>query len=167
MVSKVMSFGKPVNSILVLSGFIVVSFAASSGGLVFRPGQWYERLEKPSWRPPNWLFAPVWTFLYATIAIAGWLVWRQAGVEGAQLPLIVYAIQLLLNAAWSPIFFGLHQIGWALLEMALMWLSIVATIVLFYPISAGAAFLLVPYLCWVSFALVLNYSVWQLNGNNA
>lgn len=155
------------NNILVLSGFIVVSFAASSGGLVFRPGQWYERLEKPSWRPPNWLFAPVWTFLYGTIAVSGWLVWRQAGFEGAQLPLIVYAIQLLLNAAWSPIFFGLHRIGLALMEMALMWLSIVATIVLFYPISAGAALLLLPYLCWVSFALVLNYSVWRLNGDNA
>jgi len=142
---------------------MVVSFAASSGGLVFRPGEWYERLEKPSWRPPNWLFAPVWTLLYATIAVSGWLVWREVGLDGGALPLTVYVIQLLLNAAWSPIFFGLHRIGWALMEMTLMWLSIAATIILFYPISTGAAALLLPYLCWVSFALVLNFSILQRN----
>lgn len=148
---------------LALFVFGVASFAAGIGGIFFRSGQWYERLDKPSWRPPAWLFAPVWTFLYATIALAGWLVWREAGFEGAVLPLSAYGTQLLLNAAWSPIFFGLHRIGWALAEMVLLWLSIVATIILFYPIHAAAAAVLAPYLCWVSFALLLNLSVWRRN----
>lgn len=148
---------------LALFVFGVASFAAGIGGIFFRSGQWYERLDKPSWRPPAWLFAPVWTFLYATIALAGWLVWREAGFEGAVLPLSAYGTQLLLNAAWSPIFFGLHRIGWALVEMVLLWLSIVATIILFYPIHAAAAAVLAPYLCWVSFALLLNLSVWRRN----
>jgi tryptophan-rich sensory protein len=150
-------------SLLALFVFGVASFAAGIGGIFFRSGQWYERLDKPSWRPPAWLFAPVWTFLYATIALAGWLVWREAGFEGAVLPLSAYGTQLLLNAAWSPIFFGLHRIGWALAEMVLLWLSIVATIILFYPIHAAAAAVLAPYLCWVSFALLLNLSVWRRN----
>lgn len=150
-------------SLLALFAFGAASFAAGIGGFVFRPGNWYQRLDKPSWRPPDWLFAPVWTLLYATIGLAGWLVWRKTGFEGAVLPLSAYAIQLLLNAAWSPIFFGLHRIGWALAEMGLLWLSIVATIVLFYPIDATAAAVLVPYLCWVSFALLLNLSVWRRN----
>jgi tryptophan-rich sensory protein len=150
-------------SLLALLALVVASFAAGIGGIVFRPGRWYQRLDKPSWRPPDWLFAPAWTFLYATIALAGWLVWRQAGFGGAMLPLSAYGTQLLLNAAWSPIFFGLRRIGWALAEMVLLWLSIVATLVLFYSIDAAAAAVLVPYLCWVSFALLLNLSVWQRN----
>ncbi|KQZ19740.1 sensory protein TspO [Mesorhizobium sp. Root552] len=150
-------------SLLALLGFGVATFAAGIGGIFFRPGEWYQRLNKPSWRPPDWLFGPVWTFLYATIALAGWLVWREAGFGDAVLPLSAYGTQLLLNAAWSPIFFGLHRIGWALVDMVLLWLSIVATIVLFYPIDAAAAAMLVPYLCWVSFALLLNLSVWQRN----
>ncbi|MFU0504677.1 TspO/MBR family protein [Pseudaminobacter sp. NGMCC 1.201702] len=150
-------------SLLALLGFGVASFAAGIGGIAFRPGEWYQRLNKPSWRPPDWLFGPVWTFLYLTIALAGWLVWQEAGFGGAELPLSVYGIQLLLNAAWSPIVFGLHRIGWALAEMVFLWLSIVATIILFYPIHTAAAALLVPYLCWVSFALLLNLSVWRRN----
>lgn len=148
---------------LALLGFGIASFAAGIGGIVFRPGEWYQRLDKPSWRPPDRLFAPVWTFLYATIALSGWLVWRETGLEGAVLPLSVFGVQLLLNAAWSPIFFGLHRIGWALVDMVFLWLSIVATIVLFYSIHATAATLLAPYLFWVSFALLLNLSVWRRN----
>lgn len=148
---------------IALLGFGLASFAAAIGGVIFRPGAWYQQLDKPSWRPPDWLFAPAWTLLYATIALAGWLVWRETGFRDAVLPLSVYGVQLLLNAAWSPIFFGLHRIGWALLEMVMLWLSIVTTIVLFYPVHAAAAVLLLPYLCWVSFAWVLNLSVWQRN----
>jgi tryptophan-rich sensory protein len=120
-------------------------------------------LAKPSWRPPNWLFAPVWTVLYLMIAVSGWLVWREAGVAGAKIPLTVYAIQLVLNAAWTPIFFGLHRPDLAFFEIVLIWLSIVATILLFYPIHAGAAWLLVPYLGWVTFAAALNFAIWSLN----
>lgn len=144
-------------------GFAAASFAPGIGGILFRPGEWYRQLNKPSWRPPDWLFAPVWTLLYGTIAVAGWLVWREAGFSGAVIPLSLYGVQLLLNAAWSPIFFGLHQIGMALAEMSLLWLSIVATVILFYPVHVTAAAMLVPYFCWVSFALALNLSVWRRN----
>src|SRR5690606_27482683 len=116
-----------------------------------------------SWRPPDWLFAPVWTALYLAIAVSGWLVWREAGIAGAALPLGVYALQLLLNAAWTPIFFGLKRPDLALAEIVLLWGAIAATIVLFASVSATAAWLLVPYLAWVSFATALNGSVWLRN----
>jgi tryptophan-rich sensory protein len=96
-------------------------------GAFFRPGEWYERLKKPSWRPPNRLFAPVWTVLYVMIAVSGWLVWREFGFAGAVLPLAVYALQLVLNAAWTPLFFGLHRPDLAFVDIVLVWLSIVAT----------------------------------------
>lgn len=152
-----------VNSLVALALFVALSFAAASTGAFFRPGAWYERLAKPAWRPPNRIFAPVWTFLYLTVAISGWLVWQTHGVSGAAVPLAVYVVQLLLNAAWTPIFFGLRRPDLAFHEILLVWASIVATIAVFYPLHAGAALLLVPYLLWVSFAAGLNFSVWQLN----
>ena len=97
------------------------------------------------------------------IAASGWLVWLEAGFSGAALPLGVYALQLLLNAAWTPIFFGLHRPGLALVEILILWGSIVATIVMFHPVSAAAAWLLVPYFAWVSFASALNLSIWRRN----
>lgn len=150
-------------SLVALLGFIAACFAAALTGVFFRPGDWYERLAKPPWRPPNRLFAPVWTALYFTIAVSGWLVWREAGFSGAALALVVYAIQLVLNAAWTPIFFGLHRPGLGFLDIVLVWLSIVATMLLFYPVHAGAALLLLPYLLWVSFAAALNFAIWRLN----
>ena len=150
-------------ALLVLPVFIAVCFSAALTGAVFRPGTWYEQLAKPSWRPPNRLFAPVWTVLYLTIAISGWLIWREAGFAGAMLPLTIYAIQLALNAAWTPIFFGRHRPDLAFFEIVLVWLSIVATIALFYPVHAGAAWLLLPYLGWVTFAAALNLAIWRLN----
>jgi len=146
-----------------LAGFMAACFLAAMTGAFFRPGQWYERLKKPSWRPPNRLFAPVWTILYVMIAISGWLVWRDAGFAGAALPLGVYFLQLLLNAAWTPLFFGLHRPDLGFVGIVLLWLSIIATIVLFWPIHAGAAALLLPYLAWVTFAAALNLAVWRLN----
>lgn len=148
---------------LPLLGFITVCFLTAMTGAFFRPGEWYERLKKPSWRPPNWLFAPVWTVLYVMIAVSGWLVWREVGFAGAALPLTVYALQLVLNAAWTPLFFGLHRPDLGFFDIVLVWLSIVATIVLFIPIHVGAGLLLVPYLAWVTFATALNFAVWRLN----
>ena len=150
-------------SIIGLAGFIAASFLAALMGALFRPGEWYERLKKPSWRPPNRLFAPVWTALYLMIAVAGWLIWRRAGFAGAGLPLAVYALQLILNAAWSPLFFGLHRPDLGFIDIVLVCVSIIATIVLFYPIHVVAALLLVPHLAWVSFATALNFAVWRLN----
>jgi benzodiazapine receptor len=105
----------------------------------------------------------VWTVLYFTIAISGWLVWREAGFAGAALPLAIYAMQLVLNAAWTPIFFGLHRPDLGFLDIVLVWLSIIATIALFSPIHMAAALLLLPYLAWVTFAAALNFAVWRLN----
>jgi translocator protein len=151
------------SSILALIVFVGACFIAAAMGALFPPGDWYERLAKPSWRPPNWLFAPVWTAIYLTIAVSGWLVWRKYGLAGAALPLAIYGLQLVLNAAWTPIFFGLRRPDLAFFEIIVLWMAIVATIAIFYPIHPGAALLLVPYLAWVTFAAALNFSVWRLN----
>jgi translocator protein len=150
-------------SLVMLVGFVVACFLAASPGAVFRPGVWYERLAKPSWRPPNWLFAPVWTVLYLTIAVSGWLVWRGVGFSGATLAFTIFALQLVLNAAWTPLFFGLHRIDLGLLDIMLLWLFIIVTIIFFYPVNLIAALLLLPYLAWVTFAAALNFAVWRLN----
>jgi benzodiazapine receptor len=150
-------------SIIGLACFIAASFLAALTGAWFRPGEWYKRLRKPSWRPPDRLFAPVWTLLYLLIAVSGWLVWREAGFGGAALPLTVYVLQIALNAAWTPLFFGLHRPDLGFVDIVLVWMSIIATIVLFYPIHVVAALLLVPYLAWVTFATALNFAVWRLN----
>ena len=146
-----------------LLGFIAACTLVALTGAFFRPGQCYEALAKPPWRPPNWLFGPAWTVLYAFIAISGWLVWRAAGWPDAAAALAVYGIQLLLNAGWSPMFFGLRRPDWAFYELLGLWASILATIVVFYPISSMAALLLVPYLFWVTFAGALNLSIWRRN----
>ncbi|MDN5749388.1 MAG: tryptophan-rich sensory protein [Pseudonocardia sp.] len=123
----------------------------------------YEALQQPTWAPPAWLFGPVWTLLYATIAVAGWLVWRRAGWSGARTALTVFAAQLVLNALWTPLFFGAGLLGVAFVEIVVLWLVIAATIVLFARHSRAAAALLVPYLAWVTFASALNLAIWILN----
>lgn len=150
-------------AILGLVGFLAACFAAAASAAVFRPGSWYARLEKPSWNPPDWVFGPVWTVLYVAIGVSGWLVWRRLGwVEGG-LPLALWTVQLVLNGLWSVIFFGLRRPGLALLEMAALWAAVAATIAVFMPIRPFAAWLLVPYLAWVSFAFVLNLAIVRLN----
>ena len=151
------------STLIMLICFIAASFAAASTSAIFPSGEWYKQLDKPRWRPPDGLFAPVWAVLYALIGLSGWFVWREAGFSDAALPLGVYALQLLLNAAWTPIFFGLHRPGLALVEIFILWGSIVATMAMFHPVSAAAAWLLVPYFAWVSFASVLNLSIWRRN----
>lgn len=143
--------------------FILANCAAAASGLIFRPGQWYQRLNKPPWTPPNWLFGPAWTLLYATSAAAGYLVWLSADSGALALPLGLYALQLALNAAWSGIFFGMRRPDLAFGELVLMWLAIAATILAFWPIRSDAALLLLPYLAWVTFAGALNFSVWRRN----
>ena len=151
-----------VHGILTLLPFIAICFCVSLSGAFFRPGEWYERLAKPSWNPPNWLFPPAWSVLYVCIAVAGWLVWR-TGNPGSELALGVYGVQLLFNAAWSAVFFGMRRLDWAFGELVMLWLSIAATITAFAPVSEAAAWLLAPYLAWVTFAGALNLSVWRLN----
>lgn len=151
------------NEGLGLLGFVAACVAVASSGAVFKPGAWYEGLAKPWWRPPNWAFPVVWTILYLMIAVSGWLVWRKTGLSGAVLPFAVYGAQLILNAAWSGFFFGMRRMDLAFVDVVLLWLSIVAMIALFAPIDATAAWLLVPYLVWVSIAAFLNWTMIRLN----
>ncbi len=120
----------------------------------------YQSLEQPSWAPPSWLFGPVWTVLYAMIAVAGWLVWRRTGWTTA---LTVWAVQLVLNAVWTPIFFGFGRYGLALVDIVVLWVLIGVTIWLFRPVSRSAAALLLPYWAWVTFATALNAFIWNAN----
>jgi translocator protein len=147
---------------LALAGFgAAVAAAALIGGLgVAGTVAEYRSLEQPSWAPPSWLFGPVWTVLYVLIAISGWLVWRRAGWTSA---LTVYAVQLVLNAAWTPIFFGAGRYGLALIDIVLMWFLIGATVWLFRPVSRLAAGLLLPYWAWVTFATALNAWIFANN----
>lgn len=150
--------------LLALVTFLLANLAAASSGAFFRPGRWYAQLRKPSWRPPDWLFGPVWAVLYLMIAGSGWLVWRTVGDTGSgRFALGVYAVQLLLNAAWPAIFFGLRRPGWGVVEIIGLWGSILITIAVFLPLSPAAGYLLMPYLLWVTFASILNFRVWQLN----
>jgi len=143
--------------------FIVLCFSVAATGSLFPPDDWYASLTRPGYAPPNWLFGPVWTMLYLMIAIAGWLVWKSSPADSKRLALTAFGVQLLLNAAWSALFFGLHQPGWAFFEICLLWTAILTTILLFRRHSTAAAVLLMPYLAWVSFAAVLNYGFWSLN----
>lgn len=136
--------------------FVVIVMAAAASGAMFSPGPWYETLSKPSWTPPKWAFPVVWTTLYVMIAIAGWLVWK---ADGFRLALALWCLQLVLNAAWSWLMFGRHEIGLALVDAVGMWLAIAAFIVVAWPISTTASLLFAPYLVWVTIATVLNYSI--------
>ena len=150
-------------SALGLAGFLVLCFSAAAFGSQFMPGEWYAVLKKPTWNPPNWIFGPVWSALYTMMAVAAWLVWRRGGFKLNRLPLSLFLTQLLLNALWSWLFFGLKISAFAFGEIVLLWLGIGGTIVAFWPRQRAAAWLLVPYLLWVSFASVLNFTLWQLN----
>jgi len=123
---------------------------------------WYQTLQKPSWNPPNWLFGPVWTALYVLMGISLFLVWRSAASQKST-AIILFALQLVLNFFWSFIFFKEHQPGFAFAEILVLWLMILLTIFSFGRINKVAAWLLVPYMSWVSFAAVLNFTIWQLN----
>ena len=156
-----------INNTLKLIIAIVVSELAGIVGSVFTVSaipNWYAGLVKPALNPPSWVFGPVWTTLYALMGVAAFLVWKNDWEKKAvKTTLGVFGIQLFLNATWSIIFFGLHNPGWASVDIVALWLAIVWTMVVFSKISKPAAYLLVPYLLWVSFASYLNYSIWVLN----
>ena len=145
--------------------FLVLTLAVGfAAGLATEPNiaGWYSHLAKPSFNPPNWIFAPVWTTLYVLMAIAAWRVWRVTGL-GAR-AMLFWFVQLALNFAWSFIFFNAHQIGFALIEIAVLWLFVAITMIAFFRIDMIAGALFLPYLAWVSFAGVLNDAIWRLNG---
>lgn len=147
-----------------LTYFFVACFAAAwLGSQLTRPAlaSWYASLAKPAWTPPNWVFAPAWTTLFALMAIAGYLAWRRAGL--LSLPLALFALQLVLNVAWSGLFFRLKSPGAAMLEIVFLWLAILATTLSFWRVNRLAAWLFVPYLVWVAYAASLNFAIWRMN----
>lgn len=124
---------------------------------------WYPTLIKPSWTPPPFVFGPVWTLLYAAMAIAAWRVWKVAGWKDGRTALVWYFVQLVLNAAWSYLFFALRNPAYGSYEIVLLWASILVTLVLFFKKDRLAGWLLVPYLLWVSYASTLTFGIWHLN----
>ena len=155
------------NSFFKLIIAIVVSELAGGIGSLFTISAiptWYAGLAKPALNPPSWIFGPVWTTLYLLMGIAAFLIWNKGwGRKDVRKALYVFMIQLVLNALWSIIFFGLHSPLWALVCIIAMWLAIIWTMALFYKISKPAMWLLLPYILWVSFASYLNFSIWMLN----
>ncbi|HOF88430.1 MAG TPA: tryptophan-rich sensory protein [Armatimonadota bacterium] len=154
--------------VLMFIVFVGASFAAGAIGARFTapataPGGWYAALPKPSWTPPAWVFAPVWSTLYLLMGIAAWLVWRRAGgFRAAAAPLALFTMQLILNAGWSILFFGLRQVGFALVEILWLWLAILAALLAFWRVSPSAGALLLPYLLWVTYAATLNWGFWRI-----
>ena len=151
------------SQILALGGWLLLTFLTALSGAFFMPGEWYDRLIKPWWNPPNWVFPIVWTVLYIMIANAAWLVWRAKGFSGAGFALQLFIAQLVVNALWSYLFFGLHSPFLALLDVIVMWLMILATLIAFWQVNLLAGILMIPYLVWVSIAAFLNFTIWRLN----
>jgi benzodiazapine receptor len=145
-----------------LVSLILVAAVAAIGGRS-APSAWYQEIVKPTWTPPSWLFGPVWTVLYILMAVASWQVWRERVARRSAVALTAYILQLVLNALWSWIFFGLHRIGLALADLVVLWLLVAVTCILFWRVRRAAGAALLPYLAWVSFAGVLNYAIWVLN----
>lgn len=147
-------------SILVLLVFLAVTGLAAATGSLFRPGPWYAELAKPAWTPPNWLFPPVWTILYVMIAIAGWRVWK---ADGLGTLFWIWMIALVLNAAWSFLMFGQHQIGLAAIDIIALWVAIATFIFLAMPVDRLAGLLFIPYSVWVTYATALNITIYRMN----
>lgn len=142
-----------------------ITFAAAAVGAAasVNAGSFYSQLARPDWAPPGWLFGPVWTVLYALMAVAAWLVWRAVGFDRARIPLLLFAVQLAANTLWSWLFFAWRLGAMALAEVAVLWVLVAATLVAFWRIRRVAALLLAPYLAWVGFAAVLTFAVWRRN----
>jgi benzodiazapine receptor len=153
-------------SLAVLVAFIAICLAVSGAGAVFTTASvrsWYPMLKKPSWTPPSWIFGPVWTILYLMMGTAAWLVWCKRDETTISRALILFAIQLILNAAWSPLFFGLKNPLAGLLDILPLWAAILTTLIFFWRISPAAGVLMLPYWLWVSFATALNFALWKMN----
>lgn len=153
----------PLIAALALVGWVLLTFCAPAFGIFGMPGEWYAGLNKPSWNPPSWVFGPVWSALYTLMAVAAWLVWSRGGWKTQGRALTLYLGQLVLNAAWTPLFFGLHRPDLALIDITALFVMIVATMVAFFKVHRVAGLLLLPYLLWVGFASVLNFTLWWMN----
>jgi benzodiazapine receptor len=156
------------NSVKRLVGAVLLcEVAGGIGSTLTRNGlrAWYPKLQKPSFTPPDWVFGPVWTLLYAMMGVSLYLVSQQRGEDSGEVrsARILFWVQLVLNVLWSYVFFGRRSPGWALVEIGFLWIAIAATTRSFWKVSRTAALLLLPYILWVSFAVLLNYSIWRLN----
>lgn len=151
--------------LLGLALWLLITFVAAAIGAMasVNAATFYASLVRPGWAPPGGVFAPVWTTLYIFMALAAWLVWRVNGFRAARGALILFLVQLALNALWSWLFFGWQLGALAFAEVLLLWLTIIATLISFWRIRTLAGALLLPYFAWVSFAAALNFMVWQLN----
>lgn len=148
-----------------LAFFVGICFLAAFVGSVFTTPSiagWYQGLDKPFFNPPAWVFGPVWTLLYTMMGLAAYMVWETGGSE-ARPALTAFGVQLALNSLWSIIFFGFHQLLLAFIEIVILWMAIARTMKLFRRVSKRANLLMAPYLAWVSFAAVLNFTIWWLN----
>ncbi|MDD4858646.1 MAG: tryptophan-rich sensory protein [Dehalococcoidales bacterium] len=158
--SRLKDIVKLVTSIIICEG------AGLLGAVFTTPAipTWYAALNKPAFTPPSWLFAPVWTGLYLLMAIAAFLVWRK-GLDDEQVrgSMVTFMVQLALNVLWSAVFFGLKSPLWGVIVIAVLWVAILLTMLAFMKVSKTAAWLMLPYLLWVSFASALTVSVWMLN----
>ena len=144
----------------------VICFAAAAIGgwaTAGSVGTWYQTLAKPAWNPPDRVFGPVWSVLYLTMAVALWLVVRSGSWPECRTAVALFGLQLLLNMGWSALFFGLRRPDLAAVEIGVLWVTIAATVLAFWRHSPVAAALLLPYLAWVSFASLLNFTIWQMN----
>lgn len=152
-------------SILGLLGWIGITAAAAAlGGIAASNSrEFYESLQRPSWAPPGSVFGPVWTVLYLAMAVAAWMVWRARDFVGARVALLLFLVQLVLNALWTWLFFAWHQGALAFVEVILLWIAVAITMNLFRRVRPMAGTLLIPYLAWVSFATALTYAVWRMN----
>lgn len=152
------------NQWLVLAGFILLCVTTGMiGGLVTAPSieNWYRTIAKPDWTPPNWLFGPVWTVLFIMMGVAAWLVWKTR--DRIAPAMMLFGVQLALNLGWSLLFFGARSPGLALIEVVLLWGSVLLTMLAFFGRQRTAGWLFVPYLAWVSFAAILNFAIWSMN----
>jgi tryptophan-rich sensory protein len=158
---------RKMNNILKLvTSIIICLFAGFIGSIFTSPSipTWYATLTKPSFNPPDWIFAPVWTTLFVLMGISLYLVWNR-GLQDkkVKISLFIFGLQLVLNVLWSFLFFGLHSPFYAFLEIIILWIAIVLMIVNFFKVSRTAGLLLLPYIFWVSFAAILDFSIWRLN----
>ena len=162
MFGQVMSQRSLRNPIIV--AVVVAVMAAAVGGLLTNLGPWYFALKQPPWKPPDWLFGPAWTTIFACAAAAGVLAWRNADTTQKRATVVsLFAINFGCNSLWSLLFFTLQRPDWALMEVGFLWLSIAALMWFLYPLSKTASLLLLPYLLWVSFASKLNWAIVQMN----
>jgi tryptophan-rich sensory protein len=152
------------NQWIVLGGLILFCLAVGAiggGASASAIDGWYRTLAKPAWNPPDWVFGPVWTVLYIMMAVAAWLVWKTG--DRVRPAMVLFAVQLALNLAWTFIFFSFESPGLALIEIAFMWLAVLFTMLAFFGRQTTAGWLFVPYLAWVSFAAALNFAIWWMN----